>query len=83
MIHLRHISRPLVVATVAVTTWPKGTPWQDPGVTAYDAVDGDLTDRVQVNGRVNHRWRGTYTVTYRVTDNAGNTATATRIVRVR
>ena len=83
MIHLRHISRPVLVMAAVVTTWPKGTPWRDPGATAWDAVDGDLTDQVRATGRINWWRRGDYTVTYSVTDNAGNTATATRVVKVR
>lgn len=40
------------------------------GVTAYDNVDKDLTDKIQVSGTPNAT--GTSTITYTVTDAAGN-----------
>jgi LPXTG-motif cell wall-anchored protein len=59
-----------------------GSTFEDPGATATDNVDGDLTDKIQVTGEVNTDEYGTYTVTYSVTDSSGNTATATRTVHV-
>ena len=52
------------------------------GVSADDAVDGDLTSAVTVDGTVDTAKEGTYVLTYSVTDAAGNTATATRTVIV-
>ncbi|HEY0187573.1 MAG TPA: immunoglobulin-like domain-containing protein [Cellulomonas sp.] len=52
------------------------------GVTATDAVDGDLTSAVQVTGAVDTATVGSYELTYSVTDAAGNVATATRTVTV-
>jgi VCBS repeat-containing protein len=58
-------------------------PFTDPGVTATDAVDGDLTTRVIAAGAVNTALLGSYTVTYTVTDLSGNAATpVTRTVNV-
>ncbi|MFN4084049.1 MAG: immunoglobulin-like domain-containing protein [Bacteroidia bacterium] len=54
----------------------------EPGFTATDNRDGDITSRVVVTGNVNTAVVGTYTLTYNVADNAGNTASATRTVRV-
>lgn len=83
MKHLGKITRALVAAAV-ITTWPKGQPWRDPGWTATDNLDGDLTARVVVSGAVNVNRRGNYTLKYDVVDGAGNAATtATREVRVR
>jgi hypothetical protein len=60
------------------------SPFTDPGVTASDAVDGDLTARVVVSGSVNTAALGTYTLTYSVSDLAGNAAApVTRTVNVR
>jgi hypothetical protein len=59
-------------------------PFTDPGATATDAVDGDLTSRVVASGTVNNTVLGTYTITYTVTDLSGNAATpVTRTVNVR
>ena len=60
------------------------SPFTDPGVTASDAVDGDLSSRVVVSGNVNTTVLGTYTLTYSISDLSGNAATpVTRTVNVR
>ena len=53
-------------------------------IEAYDAEDGDLTKAVQISGqdKVNTNRVGTYPITYTVTDKSGNTATATRNIKV-
>lgn len=52
------------------------------GVSAADLVDGNVTQNMQVTGTVNTAVPGTYTLTYSVTDAAGNTATISRIITV-
>jgi len=52
------------------------------GVTAMDAEDGDLTASITYESTVDNLVAGTYTVTYTVTDSAGNVTTATRSVTV-
>ena len=54
----------------------------DPGATAIDNQDGDVSSSIQVSGSVNTSILGTYTLNYSVTDAAGNSATATRTVTV-
>jgi len=55
----------------------------DPGATATDDVSGDLTARIVVQNPVNTAVIGTYSVSYNVTDKAGNTAaTVIRTVTV-
>ena len=54
----------------------------DPGFTATDDRDGDLTASVQVSGEVDVNWCDTYTLTYTVSDAAGNVAMAERVVEV-
>ena len=61
---------------------PVGATFIEPGVSAFDAIDGNI--EVQTSGTVDTATRGTYTLTYTATDAAGNTApTATRTVIVR
>lgn len=48
--------------------------FEDPGATAKDKEDGDLSSRVQVAGRVDTDKPGAYTLTYGVMDRAGNRA---------
>ncbi len=59
-----------------------GSDYNDPGYTAEDNVDGDLTSKVTVEGSVNTYSAGTYTLTYTVKDNYGNEASDTRTVTV-
>lgn len=61
---------------------PLGTYLADPGYTASDNMDGDLTDAVEVSGYVDWLSPGSYSLTYQVSDRVGNTATATRQVEI-
>lgn len=63
-------------------TIPIGSGFTDPGYTALDNVDGDLTSQVQVSGSVKVYIPGTYTITYTVSDASGNVTTVTRNVSV-
>ena len=56
--------------------------YSEPGYTATDDADGDITANVKVTGSVNTAVRGTYNITYTVSDKWGNTATLTRQVVV-
>ena len=57
-------------------------PWAEPGFGASDVRDGNLTSSVSLSGTVDVNTTGTYTLTYTVSDAAGNEANATRTVRV-
>ncbi|MCL1810423.1 MAG: DUF5011 domain-containing protein, partial [Clostridiales bacterium] len=59
-----------------------GSAFVEPGYSAFDNAGGDVTDRVVVTGTVNTAVAGTYTLTYTVSDNAGNVGSATRTVMV-
>ena len=75
----------LINDTEAGNTVMVGTAYTDPGATATDTVDSDtaLTTRIAAAGTVNTAAAGTYTITYDVSDAAGNEATqVTRIVTV-
>jgi subtilisin family serine protease len=54
----------------------------DPGATALDAIDGDVTSKIIVSGVVNTLVSGIYVLTYTVSDTALNTAQATRTVTI-
>ena len=65
-----------------VTTY-QGWPYTDAGVTASDVRDGDLSGSVITLDPVDLSTAGSYTVTYNVSDAAGNAATeVTRTVNV-
>ena len=60
----------------------EGSTYTDPGYTAIDAVDGDLTDKVTINGSVNTSKKGTYRIIYSVVNSSGITTSETRMVVV-
>ena len=73
----------LSLAAQAETVVEVGSDYVDPGATAYDSYDGDLTNRIVVHGAVNIAALGTYPVTYDVADASGNPADqVVRVVRV-
>jgi len=60
-----------------------GTAYLDPGATATDDIDGDITSNIVVTNNVNTADTGFYQVKYNVLDKAGNAATeVVRIVNV-
>ena len=46
----------------------------EPGYTATDDVDGDITSKVEVTGTLDVHKEGSYILYYNVSDNAGNMA---------
>ena len=59
-----------------------GDNYTDKGATATDNVDGDITNKIVINNTVDTKTSGTYSVTYTVTDKAGNRAEKVRTVIV-
>lgn len=56
----------------------KNTSYTDAGATAYDEVDGDISNRIEVANLVDVNVEGDYFVKYNVIDNAGNKAVEVR-----
>jgi hypothetical protein len=52
----------------------KDAAYTDPGATAYDETDGDLTANIQVTNNLNTGTTGQYQMKYNVSDKAGNAA---------
>jgi len=64
-------------------TLTQGDVYSDAGATAVDSVDGDLTSEISIDNTVDTDTLGEYTITYNVSDAAGNEAViATRTVTV-
>lgn len=61
---------------------PAASEFIDPGFTATDNVDGDITHLVTVEGTVNPYIAGTYVLTYSTEDAEGNVTTVERTVVV-
>ena len=66
-------------ASISLTV---GATYTELGAKASDDVDGDISTKIITTGTVNTAVAGTYTITYTVSDTAGNIATATRTISV-
>jgi peptidoglycan/xylan/chitin deacetylase (PgdA/CDA1 family) len=66
----------------SVVTMKIGTAYAEPGFTAADNRDGDLTTSVEVSGSVQKYLAASYTLTYTVRDEAGNETSVERTVVV-
>lgn len=76
---------PVITLTGAATVYTQcGGTYSDPGATALDNADGDITSEIVTTGRPGTPSApGTYAVAYNVTDQGGNAATqVTRTVIV-
>ena len=60
----------------------KGSEYQEPGYTAHDSIDGDLTSKVVIDSNLDTNVVGIYTITYRVTNNRNIKTETTRTVKV-
>ena len=60
-----------------------GDIYSEPGYSATDNCDGDLTDKVVVSGSVNNKVAGSYTINYKVKDESGNEVNVSRTVTVK
>lgn len=56
--------------------------FSEPGFTAFDNVDGDITVNVDTTGTIGYRFPGLYGLKYSVKDVAGNMAEVYRIIAV-
>jgi hypothetical protein len=75
LIHSNDITKPIITLkgepTVTLTV---GETYNDAGATANDNKDGDISNHIQIQSNVDTSKAGTYTVTYSVSDAAGNAA---------
>jgi hypothetical protein len=60
-----------------------GDSFIDPGATAMDSKDGNITDKIQVVNDLNNSLEGNYTITYSVTNSDMNSVSAKRYVAVK
>lgn len=56
--------------------------YKEPGYKAIDEYDGDLTEKVEIIGKVDTKNYGEYIIKYKVKDNSNNTTEVNRIVKV-
>ncbi len=63
--------------------WQVGEDYEEPGVTAIDDCEGDISGRIEVSGKVDVSVEGEYELVYKVKDQYGNEASETRKVVVK
>ncbi len=54
----------------------------DPGATASDNVDGNISDKITTDSNLDTSTLGQYKIIYRVSDAAGNSSSATRTISI-
>lgn len=59
-----------------------GDTYEEPGYSAIDAVEGDLTNKVKINSNLDTSKQGTYRIIYSVTNSDGVTTSETRTIIV-
>ena len=60
----------------------KGNEYKEDGFLAVDKKDGDITEKVEIENKVDVNKKGTYEISYSVSDEAGNVTSAIRTVVV-
>lgn len=78
---VRDITAPVITLNGLNTVHVEvGTSYSEPGATALDNYDGNMSASVLIDSNVNNAALGTYIVNYQVTDSNGNVGTASRTV---
>ena len=60
----------------------QGEKYQEPGFNVYDSVDKDIKNNVIITGNVDTSKKGTYQITYTVTNSRNSTVSAVRTIVV-
>jgi hypothetical protein len=83
VVNVSDTTAPVITVTSGDQTVECHTIFSDPGATAADACDGDVSANIVVSGdTVNANTPGVYTLTYAVSDSSSNNISATRTVTV-
>ena len=68
------VTKPVITIKGSNIAHEQGTSYADPGATAVDNIDGDITSSVTIENNVDITTAGSYEVIYSVSDSAGNKA---------
>lgn len=84
IIIVRDNTKPVITLVGATpVSVERGRGYTEPGATALDDIDGDLSANIVITGTVDTMAVGSYTISYNVSDSSGNVATTvTRTVLV-
>ena len=73
---------PVITLNGSDTTVYLNDEYEEKGANAKDEIEGDLTEKITISGRVDTSKEGTYIITYKVTDFSGNESKKERRVVV-
>jgi MYXO-CTERM domain-containing protein len=77
------VTNPVITLTGGSQSIELGSAYSELGATASDNINGDITASIDIDSsEVNVSAKGNYTVSYTVSDAAGNTAIARRVVTI-
>lgn len=62
---------------------PLGEAYIEPGYTATDEKDGDITSKVEINKNIDTNHIGTYEIKYKVTNSLGNSTSERRFISIK
>ena len=80
---VKDVEKPVITLNGnAEITINKGSKYNEEGAKATDNIDGDISSKIKISGKVDTSKSGTYTITYQVTDKAGNRSDAMRKISV-
>ncbi|MBQ7137155.1 MAG: DUF5011 domain-containing protein [Bacilli bacterium] len=78
------IEKPIIALKGDTTLYiEQGGVYNEPGYTATDNCEADMTSSVIIDGKIDTNTLGTQTLTYKVIDKAGNESTANRVVYIK
>jgi len=80
---VKDLTKPVLSGVAAKTVKYKTSFNPMAGVSAKDNLDGSLTKKIKVSGTVNTKKKGSYYLTYRVEDKAGNLTIVKRKITVK
>ncbi|WP_214893908.1 immunoglobulin-like domain-containing protein [Exiguobacterium sp. H66] len=80
---VKDLTKPVITGATAKSIKYKSSFNPMTGVRATDNLDGSLTKKIKVSGTVNTKKKGSYYLTYRVSDKAGNLTSIKRKIIVK
>jgi len=83
IITVKDMKKPVIYGATDKTIKLKSTFNPKTGVTAIDSVDGNLTKLIKITKTVNTKKKGTYILTYTVSDKSGNKVVKSRKIIVK
>jgi len=81
-VQIKDSVKPSIILNKGAVVLKKGDEYEEPGYTATDNLDKDVTSKVKVENNIDNKKIGNYEVIYKVKDSSGNEEVVTRKVKV-